>query len=132
MTDPVIRRQITPRLHVTIPLSANLPRFLIEGASVPMAPAPVTGPHDALEQAIIEGAVWDQGADPVEIEAFDADEEVISVILEESDDTLELDVKTGRDGVQILANGRPMAQVAGAAGVFARSNLRVVKARAGL
>ena len=94
-----------------------------------MTPSPVTGPYDRLEQAILDGALWDMGAAPIEIDAFDADRDVISVIVEEGDGLLQFDVKEGRDGVQILANGRPMARVAAQGRSCSVADIRVLQAR---
>ncbi|MEL7279414.1 MAG: hypothetical protein AAFY35_05810 [Pseudomonadota bacterium] len=99
---------------------------------MPMTPEPVMGPPDLLEQAILDGEIWEMSAAPVEIDPFDADEDVISVIVEEGKGTVQFDVKEGRDGVHILANGIPMARVAAEGRAFSTSNIRVLQARAAL
>lgn len=129
MPHPVLRRSVVPRLHAKLPCKTDLPGFLIKHRAIPMTPDPVMGPPDALEQAIHTGAVWDKGAAPVEIDAFDADHDILSVIVEEGEGALQLDVKEGRDGVQILANGMPMARVAARGRAFSTSNIRVLQAR---
>ncbi|MEO0751588.1 MAG: hypothetical protein AAFY25_07260 [Pseudomonadota bacterium] len=94
-----------------------------------MTPDPITDPHDALEQAILDGAVWDMSTDPVQIDTFNTDEDVISVVVEKGQGVLHVDIKESRDGVQILANGRPMAHVAGLDKAFSMSNIRVLQPR---
>ena len=97
--------------------------------TLPMTPAPVMGPQDRLEAAILQGQVWDSQAAPVEFDNFDTEEEVISVIVEEGDQDLQLDVMERSDGVEILANGRPMAKVAAIGQPFKASNIRVLQPR---
>lgn len=132
MSDPVLRRTTVPRLHATAPCASHLPGFLMERCALPMTPAQVNGPQDTLERAIMDAQLWDANSAPVEFEAFDADQDVISVIVEGGESALVLDVKDGRDGVQILANGRPMARVASNGQSFSMSNIRVLQSRANL
>ncbi|MEO0371441.1 MAG: hypothetical protein AAF231_08310 [Pseudomonadota bacterium] len=129
----VIRRPAIPRLHTRLhdrlPGQTALPGFLIEHRAVPMMPAPVTGPQDALEQAIVDGFVWETEAEPVEFDSFDAEEDVISVIIETGDGELEFEVLEGKREFQILANGKPMARVAAPVRSFSNHNIRVLQAR---
>ena len=129
MPDQVLRRQAIPRVCSRAVRTSKLPSFLNKGSAVPMVATPVNGPMDALEQAILASEVWDQGSEPVQIDAFDADQDVISVIVEEGDAQLHFDIREGRDGMQILANGQTLAQVAAAGRTFSKSDIRVIQAR---
>lgn len=132
MSQPVLRRRTIPRLHIASSGATGkcaLPGFLKASQAIPMTPAPIMGPHDALEEAILRGQLWHPGSDPVEIDAFDADQDVLSVIVEESDGTLRLDVEERRGGVQILANGLPMAVVSTNGTGCSLSDIRILKPR---
>ena len=129
MPHPTLRRHAIPRLHASVPNKTAIPGFLMKTRAVPMTPAPVMGPPDLLEQAILDGKIWEMSAAPVEIGAFDAEHDVISVIVEEGEGTVQFDVQDGRDGVQILANGIPMARVAAQGRAFSTSNIRVLQPR---
>lgn len=132
MSQPVLRRRAIPRLQVSAPGSARkctLPSFLTEASAISMTPTPITGPHDALEDAILRGDLWHPGSDPIEIDAFDAERDVVSIILEDCDDTLRLDVEDMPDGTRILANGQPMARVSAKRGTCSLSNIRVLHSR---
>ncbi|MEL6989974.1 MAG: hypothetical protein AAGL92_00190 [Pseudomonadota bacterium] len=132
MSQPVLRRRAIPRLQVSAPGSAGkctLPSFLTEASAISMTPTPIIGPHDALEDAILRGDLWHPGSDPIEIDAFDAERDVVSIILEDCDDNLRLDVEDMPDGTRILANGQPMARVSAKRGKCSLSNIRVLHSR---
>ncbi|MEM7732008.1 MAG: hypothetical protein AAF280_04410 [Pseudomonadota bacterium] len=132
MSQPVLRRQTVPRLAARLPRQTALPAFLMENRALPMTPAPVMGPQDRLEAAIMQGQLWDAQTGPVEFDSFDAEEEVISVIVEEGHEDLQLDVTEGTGGIEILANGKPMAKVAAMGHSFRSSNVRVLQPRSSL
>lgn len=132
MSHPVLRRTDVPRLHISMPRETALPGFLIENRAVPMAPDPVMGPPDRLEQAILDGQVWEGEADPVQIASFDAEHDVISVIVDKRDGALHFDVQESHDEVHILANGKTMARVATNGQTFSKSHFRVLQARASI
>lgn len=127
MPHPVLRRPAIPRLRAGLPSQTTLPAFLMDHRALPMTPAPVMGPPDWLEAAITQGAIWDAHAAPVEFDSFNADEEVISVILEEGDGDVQLYVREGDGRVQILANGRPMASVAATGQAFSDANIFILQ-----
>ena len=132
MSQPVLRRRAIPRLQVSASETVGkgaVPSFLTEASAISMTPTPITGPHDALEDAILRGDLWHPGSDPIEIDAFDAERDVVSIILEDCDDTLRLDVEDMPDGTRILANGQPMARVSAKRGTCSLSNIRVLHSR---
>ncbi|MEM6589509.1 MAG: hypothetical protein AAF641_13765 [Pseudomonadota bacterium] len=132
MSQPVLRRPIIPRLHARLPCHSALPTFLMEGRALPMTPQPVMGPQDRLEAAIMQGQVWDTQTDPVEFDSFDAEDEVISIIVEEGDEDLQLNVLEGAGRIEILANGKPMARVDATGHPFSSSNIKVLQPRSSI
>lgn len=128
MPHSILRRRTVPRLHAVAPRKPELPGFLTAKHPLPMQPAAVTGPHDVLEQAILLGEVWEMNADPIKIDDFDADQDVISVIVEKRIGALEMNVKQDGNGFEILANGKKMACVATQSGACFASNVRVLEA----
>jgi hypothetical protein len=92
---------------------------------------PVSGPPDRLEHAIATGTVWDDASDPVTIDWFDARKHVLSVIFDQMEDALELDIRTADTTTswELLANGKPMAKIGHSPTGFSLKNVRVLQSR---
>lgn len=128
MPSTILRRQTIPRVPITATTPARLPNFLRRHVWSNTSETRVERPQKSAEKAA--GSVWHVGGDPVTIDAFDPDTDIISVVIEGSDWDVDIDVSAHDDEVEILANGTPMARVRSPLGNTSfLSNIRVVRAR---
>ena len=128
---PTLRRPRPPRLtrHTAPSQGLGPPGFLIHAAHViPMNPDPVINPPDPLEQAVASGKIWEEGHTPVEIDRFDAREDVLSLVLGRSQQPPVFTLrKTCHDScVHVLANGQTLARIHDTPSGISLSDIRIL------